>query len=86
MLDRSDSRQSDAHSRNVQGRSRQSSSLIVRNSMFNLLGMALIVPLNFVTLFILARRLGKESLGEYFTLFAISAVIFLLVSSGMTRY
>ncbi len=84
MLDRSDSKQRDEHSRNVQGRSRQSSSLIVRNSMFNLLGMALIVPLNFVTLFILARRLGKESLGEYFTLFAISAVIFLLVSSGMT--
>jgi O-antigen/teichoic acid export membrane protein len=58
--------------------------MMLRNSTFNVLGMALIVPLNFVALFTLARRLGKESLGIFFTLFAISAVIYLLASSGAT--
>ena len=57
---------------------------MVKNSAFNLIGMALIVPLNFVALFTLARRLGKESLGIFFTLFAISAVIYLVTSSGAT--
>ena len=61
----------------------RSTQLIVRNSTFNVLGMALIVPLNFVALFTLARRLGQEPLGVFFTLFAISAVIFLICSAGV---
>ncbi len=61
-----------------------SNHVIVRNSAFNLLGMALIVPLNFLALFTLARRLGQQSLGIFFAIFAISAVIFLMSSVGVT--
>jgi O-antigen/teichoic acid export membrane protein len=57
---------------------------IVRNSAFNAAGMALILPFNFVALFTLARRLGKESLGTFFTIFAISAVIHWIADAGVT--
>jgi O-antigen/teichoic acid export membrane protein len=56
---------------------------IVRNSAFNALGTALILPFNFIALFTLARRLGKESLGTFFTIFAISAVIHWIADAGV---
>src|SRR5918999_4846141 len=56
---------------------------IVRNSAFNALGTALILPFNFIALFTLARRLGKESLGTFFTIFAISAVIHWIADAGI---
>ncbi len=56
---------------------------IVRNSAFNAAGTALILPFNFVALFTLARRLGKESLGTFFTIFAISAVIHWIADMGV---
>ena len=52
--------------------------------MFNGLGTALIVPFNFLALFTLARRLGAESLGTFFTIFAISAVIHWIADGGTT--
>jgi O-antigen/teichoic acid export membrane protein len=57
---------------------------IVRNSAFNALGMTLILPFNFIALFTLARRLGKESLGTFFTIFAISAVIHWIADAGVS--
>jgi O-antigen/teichoic acid export membrane protein len=57
---------------------------MVRNSVFNGLGAVLIVPLNFFALFTLARRLGAESLGGFFTIFAISAVIHWIADAGTT--
>ncbi len=57
---------------------------IVRNSAFNALGTALILPFNFIALFTLARRLGKESLGTFFTIFAISAVIHWIADAGVS--
>jgi stage V sporulation protein B len=56
---------------------------LVRNSAFNALGTALILPFNFIALFTLARRLGKESLGTFFTIFAISAVIHWIGDAGV---
>jgi O-antigen/teichoic acid export membrane protein len=56
----------------------------LRNSAFNALGTALILPFNFIALFTLARRLGKESLGTFFTIFAISAVIHWIGDAGIS--
>src|SRR5687767_11893807 len=57
---------------------------IVRNSAFNAMGVALILPFNFIALFTLARRLGKDSLGTFFTIFAISAVIHWIADAGVS--
>jgi O-antigen/teichoic acid export membrane protein len=57
---------------------------IVRNSGFNVIGTMLIVPFNFVAMFLLARRLGTEALGEFFTIFAICAVIHWIADAGTT--
>jgi O-antigen/teichoic acid export membrane protein len=57
---------------------------MVRNSVFNGIGAVLIVPFNFFALFTLARRLGADSLGTFFTLFAISAVIHWVADAGTT--
>lgn len=57
---------------------------IVRNSAFNALGTVLIVPFNFLALFTLARRLGTEPFGTFFTIFSISAVIHWIADAGTT--
>src|SRR3954470_363015 len=57
---------------------------IVRNSGFNAIGTMLIVPFNFVAMFLLARRLGTEALGTFFTIFAICAVIHWIADAGTT--
>jgi stage V sporulation protein B len=57
---------------------------MVRNSVFNGIGTVLIVPFNFFALFTLARRLGAESLGAFFTIFAMSAVIHWIADAGTT--
>ncbi len=57
---------------------------IVRNSAFNALGTVLIIPFNFLALFTLARRLGAEPFGTFFTIFAISAVIHWIADAGTT--
>jgi O-antigen/teichoic acid export membrane protein len=57
---------------------------IVRNSAFNAVGTALILPFNFIALFTLARRLGTASLGVFFTVFAICAVIHWIADAGTT--
>src|SRR4026209_2378261 len=56
---------------------------LVRNSAFNALGTALILPFNFIALFTLARRRGKESLGTFFTVFAISSVVHWIGDAGV---
>jgi stage V sporulation protein B len=57
---------------------------IVRNSAFNAAGTLLIVPFNFLALFTLARRLGAQPIGTFFTIFAISAVIHWIADAGTT--
>jgi stage V sporulation protein B len=57
---------------------------IVRNSAFNAAGTLLIVPFNMLALFLLARRLGRESMGTFVTIFAISAVIHWIADAGTT--
>src|SRR4051794_39610812 len=57
---------------------------VVRNSSFNAIGTMLIVPFNFIAMFLLARRLGAESLGAFFTIFAICAVIHWIADAGTT--
>src|SRR5215213_8495536 len=57
---------------------------IIRNSGFNALGTMLIIPFNFVAMFLLARRLGPETLGAFFTIFAICAVIHWIADAGTT--
>ena len=57
---------------------------MVRNSAFNAAGTLLIVPFNFLALFTLARRLGAQPIGTFFTIFAISAVIHWIADAGTT--
>ncbi len=57
---------------------------IVRNSAFNAIGTVLIVPSNMLALFIMARRLGAQPVGTFFTIFAISAVIHWIADAGIT--
>lgn len=57
---------------------------MVRNSAFNVAGTLLIVPFNFLALFTLARRLGAQPLGTFFTIFAISAIIHWIADAGTT--
>jgi O-antigen/teichoic acid export membrane protein len=57
---------------------------IIRNSGFNALGTMLIIPFNFIAMFLLARRLGPEALGTFFTIFAICAVIHWIADAGTT--
>ncbi|MBA3481760.1 MAG: oligosaccharide flippase family protein [Pirellulales bacterium] len=57
---------------------------IVRNSAFNAIGTVLIVPSNMLALFIMARRLGTQPVGTFFTIFAISAVIHWIADAGTT--
>ena len=57
---------------------------IVRNSAFNAIGTVLIVPSNMLALFIMARRLGAQPVGTFFTIFAISAVIHWIADAGTT--
>ncbi|WP_425397965.1 flippase [Aeoliella sp.] len=59
-------------------------SRIIRNSTFNAAGMFLILPLNFVALFTMARRLGAASMGVFFTVLAIAAVIHWIADAGIT--
>lgn len=75
---------SDSETQAITADSQAESSLprIVRNSTFNAVGMLLIVPLNFVALFTMARRLGAESVGAYFTIFAICAVVHWIADAG----
>lgn len=76
----SPSHQPDPHE--AAAESRSPLTRIVRNSTLNALGMALIVPLNFIALFTMAQRLGAEAMGVYFSLFAISAVIHWISDAG----
>lgn len=55
---------------------------VLRNMGYNLGGMVLSTGLNFITIFVLARRLGRESLGVYFSVFAIGVVIHFLLEGG----
>jgi O-antigen/teichoic acid export membrane protein len=57
---------------------------VIRNSGFNVIGTMLIIPFNFIAMFLLARRLGTEALGTFFTIFAICAVIHWIADAGTT--
>jgi len=57
---------------------------MIRNSGFNAVGTILSLGLNFVAIFVLARRLGKEALGLYFTIFTVALVVYFILDSGIT--
>ena len=57
---------------------------VARNSAFNLISQGLHAVFNLAVVFILARRLGKETLGEYFAIFALMLVVQLILESGIT--
>jgi stage V sporulation protein B len=57
---------------------------IVRNSGINVIGTVLNLVLSFVAVFLLARRLGPDTVGLYFTLFTIALVVYFILESGIT--
>ena len=57
---------------------------MIRNSGFNAVGTVLNLVLSFVAVFVLARRLGKDALGLYFTLFTVALVVYFVLESGIT--
>jgi len=59
-------------------------SRIVRNSAINAVGTVLNLALTFVAIFLLARRVGKEALGLYFTIFTIALVVYFVLESGIS--
>jgi len=57
---------------------------ILRNSTFNLLAQGLYGVFHLVVIFGLARGLGKEKLGEYFTLFTLILAVQLILEAGLS--
>jgi O-antigen/teichoic acid export membrane protein len=57
---------------------------IVRNSAGNLLALAVNAFCNLLVVFALARYLGKELLGQYFTVFAVLMAVQMILESGIT--
>ncbi len=57
---------------------------VVRNSTANLIAQAVNALCNVAIVFVLARRLGKATLGEYFLIFAILQAIQMILESGIT--
>lgn len=56
---------------------------IVRNSVLNLAAQAMYAVTHLVVIVTLARVLGKEALGRYYTVFALILVVQLLVEGGL---
>jgi O-antigen/teichoic acid export membrane protein len=57
---------------------------IVRNSAINAVGTVLNLVLTFAAVFLLARRVGKEAFGLYFTIFTIALVVYFVLESGIS--
>lgn len=57
---------------------------MVRNSGINAVGTAVAMLFNFIAVFVLARRLGDSVFGLYFTVFAITLVVYFVLESGIT--
>jgi O-antigen/teichoic acid export membrane protein len=57
---------------------------IVRNSAINAVGTVLNLLLTFAAVFLLARRVGKEAFGLYFTIFTIALVVYFVLESGIS--
>lgn len=57
---------------------------IVRNSTLNLLGQGVLAVFYLVVVFILARALGKEGLGEYYTYFALILAVQWVAEGGFS--
>jgi O-antigen/teichoic acid export membrane protein len=56
---------------------------ILRNSTFNLLAQALYALIYLAAIFVLARSLGKEGLGQFYTLFALLLVVQIIAEAGV---
>jgi O-antigen/teichoic acid export membrane protein len=57
---------------------------VVRNSVGNLIGQTVNAACNLIVVFVLARYLGKELLGQYFTVFAVLLAVQMTLESGIT--
>src|SRR5215203_5083343 len=56
---------------------------IVRNSAFNLIGQGVYAIFHLLSIVVLARALGVEGFGEYYTIFAVILVVQLLTEAGL---
>lgn len=56
----------------------------MRNGLLNSLGLGIVIPLQAIGVFLLARRLPREEFGQYFFLIALTAVIHFLAEAGIT--
>ena len=58
--------------------------IVMRNGLLNSLGLGIVIPLQAIGVFLLARRLPKEDFGQYFFLIALTAVVHFLSEAGVT--
>src|SRR5439155_16234430 len=58
---------------------------LLRNSTLNLTSQAFYAVFHLLAVVILARGLGKDGFGEYYTLFALILVVQLVIEVGMGR-
>lgn len=59
-------------------------SRILRNSTINLAALGISAVFNLVAVFTLARRLGKDVLGQYYLVFALVAAVQLVLEAGLS--
>ena len=57
---------------------------VARNFAFSLISMLVATPLNVVGMLILARKLGPETAGLCFTVFAVAVVVFITSGLGVS--
>ena len=57
---------------------------ILRNGLLNLFGQGSLAVFHLVVVFVLARTLGKEGLGEFYTIFALIQVIQLVMEGSIS--
>jgi O-antigen/teichoic acid export membrane protein len=63
---------------------RDATNRVLRNSVLNLAGLFVLVASNGVAVLLLARGLGREGLGEFYTLYALILVVQLVLEGGLT--
>lgn len=56
---------------------------VARNFLFSVVSMLVATPLNIIGMWLMARRLGKETVGVCFSIFAIAIVVYILSGLGV---
>src|SRR5262249_50563002 len=63
---------------------RDATNRVLRNSVFNLVGLFVLVASNGLAVLLLARGLAREELGEFYTLYALILLVQLVLEGGLT--